>query len=799
VRPVRLVAEGFTAFRDRTEIDFSDAEFFVLFGPTGSGKSSVLDAICIALYGSVPRYDDDRLVAPAITQGAAEARVSLTFAVDGAEYVATRVVRRTKTGATTKEARLERGADVLAGDARAMSAAVSDLIGLPFRHFTQCVVLPQGEFAEFLHDKPSQRQELLVKLLDLGVYGRMLRHANTRAAEIESSIMLDQQRLDDLSECTPEAEASARAAVGTLETLRTELEKGETEIRALEQSAEQAGSAAAAARDTVRHLEAVKVPAAVRRLGDRRDGAAAARDEARTTVEAAQAAFARHTEEVDRLPDPAPLQIQVDAYDQLDACEQEIGTLEASLRDAEPALDAARAALDTATHALAHAEQEYDAAVEDTAATKLAATLKVGEPCPVCEQIVAKKPRVRAGEKARALKARDAAREQVASAQGTLDKLVKGAGELTAEMKALERQRTALRRKVTGAPAADVLAKQIEEIRAAQAQHRELQRALDAATSAERDAAKAVADLDRAVAAAREQCDAQRDPLVRAGLEPPVIGTDVVASWTELATWAVTALPAKKKEAAEQAKVAEREAGAVETALERLVALCEAAGVAVPLRPAPTVSGLRERAAAALQQASAGVQRIAAGIEESAAIGTRIAAAREQADIAKELARHLHSNRFEKWIVNEALASLVDGASSTLEQLSGGQYALGVDEDNEFTVVDHRNADERRSVKTLSGGETFQASLALALALADHVGALAAGGAAKLDAIFLDEGFGTLDAESLDTVAATLETLGHAGRMVGIVTHVRELADRVPVRYEVLKNARSATVTRADT
>jgi exonuclease SbcC len=134
-----------------------------------------------------------------------------------------------------------------------------------------------------------------------------------------------------------------------------------------------------------------------------------------------------------------------------------------------------------------------------------------------------------------------------------------------------------------------------------------------------------------------------------------------------------------------------------------------------------------------------------------------------------------------------------------LEQLSGGQYALGVDEDNEFTVVDHRNADERRSVKTLSGGETFQASLALALALADHVGALAAGGAAKLDAIFLDEGFGTLDAESLDTVAATLETLGHAGRMVGIVTHVRELADRVPVRYEVLKNARSATVTRADT
>src|SRR5262249_19579282 len=156
MRPVRLVAEGFTAFRDRTEIDFTGADFFVLVGPTGSGKSSVLDAICFALYGSVPRYDDDRLVAPAITQGSNEALVSRTFDVDGDEYVATRVVRRTpRGGASTREARLERGGEVLAGDAREMNAAVAELIGLPFRHFTECVVLPQGEFAEFLHDKPS--------------------------------------------------------------------------------------------------------------------------------------------------------------------------------------------------------------------------------------------------------------------------------------------------------------------------------------------------------------------------------------------------------------------------------------------------------------------------------------------------------------------------------------------------------------------------------------------------------------------------------------------------------------------
>jgi len=99
-------------------------------------------------------------------------------------------------------------------------------------------------------------------------------------------------------------------------------------------------------------------------------------------------------------------------------------------------------------------------------------------------------------------------------------------------------------------------------------------------------------------------------------------------------------------------------------------------------------------------------------------------------------------------------------------------------------------------VRTLSGGETFQASLALALALSSQMSTLAAAGAARLDSIFLDEGFGTLDPETLEVVAATLETLAQGQRMVGVVTHVAALADRVPVRFVVSRNARTSTVTR---
>ena len=155
--------------------------------------------------------------------------------------------------------------------------------------------------------------------------------------------------------------------------------------------------------------------------------------------------------------------------------------------------------------------------------------------------------------------------------------------------------------------------------------------------------------------------------------------------------------------------------------------------------------------------------------------------------IAKMVGDLLRNDGFVSWLVEEALVALIRDASVTLLELSAGQYSLRQGTTSDFEIVDHTNGDQPRPVRSLSGGETFQASLALALALSDQLADLAAEGAPKLEAIFLDEGFGTLDPESLDTVATTLETLGTSGRMVGVVTHVRELAERIPVRFEITK------------
>jgi exonuclease SbcC len=200
----------------------------------------------------------------------------------------------------------------------------------------------------------------------------------------------------------------------------------------------------------------------------------------------------------------------------------------------------------------------------------------------------------------------------------------------------------------------------------------------------------------------------------------------------------------------------------------------------------------------ALARAEAEQRRIDAAIEEAAELRASAHADLRTRDVARTVADHLAANRFERWLLEEALAQLVAGATELLRELSNGAYSLAVDERGAFGVVDHVNADQVRSARTLSGGETFLASLALALALADQVAGLAVGGAARLDTMLLDEGFGTLDPEALDTVAGALEELGARGRTVGVVTHVAELAERLPVRFEVRKVGGSATVERVE-
>ncbi len=139
-------------------------------------------------------------------------------------------------------------------------------------------------------------------------------------------------------------------------------------------------------------------------------------------------------------------------------------------------------------------------------------------------------------------------------------------------------------------------------------------------------------------------------------------------------------------------------------------------------------------------------------------------------------------------------------ANLRLMTMSSGQYELKRQEDGEskkekagleLNVIDHYNGTER-SVKTLSGGESFQASLSLALGLSGEIQAGAGG--IRLDTMFVDEGFGSLDEDSLNQAVRSLNDLAEGQRLVGIISHVGELKDRIERKIIVTKKRSSAGV-----
>jgi DNA repair protein SbcC/Rad50 len=144
----------------------------------------------------------------------------------------------------------------------------------------------------------------------------------------------------------------------------------------------------------------------------------------------------------------------------------------------------------------------------------------------------------------------------------------------------------------------------------------------------------------------------------------------------------------------------------------------------------------------------------------------------------KELERLFKGSGFVKYVSSIYLKELCATANLRFLKLTKNSLSLEIDENNTFWVIDYLNGGKKRLLKTLSGGQTFQASLCLALALAEKVKSL---NQADQSFFFLDEGFGALDKNALRVVFETLKSLRHENRIVGIISHVEELQQEIEV------------------
>ena len=943
MRPLRLEMKGFGAFREKTVVDFDDVELAAFVGPTGSGKSTIIDGITFALFGAVARYDDRRAVAPAINQMAEEARVSLDFEVDSERYTAVRVVKRTNTGATTREARLERGGEVLAGMANEMDSAVEQVLGLDFDRFTKTVVLPQGRFAAFLHDKPSDRQELLRQLLDLGIYGRMGAQARQRANTAKDQLEVLEPRLDaevpseEQVERLAEALETATAAQATLNGLLKDLDQSANAVAGAREEAEGLALLLLAA-------TGVTVPQQVLALGDELQTAQTAAADAKEALEEASRKARAAEQAVQEGPNVEMCTILLGEHqrlavlveqvaglnDQCDSAEEQYRIAAERASEIRDRLELIKAAVEEASAAAQAAQQELTAGpglvqlalwrdhrmdlarlsgrleaarkvllVEQEQEAKarenygqarathretgdrlgqaravkqaegLVAQLTEGEPCPVCRQPVHELPdhdldaeldqlqrthseaedarRKHEAALAEAVAALSNAKAAVTSATTAHDDLVakladapdddeinrlsvlaeelaaaatEAQGKLTAARQAeadlrdnaetavaLDTEQTTrvelkrlttvrderrsehdrLAERLTDEPDEKTLEKDSALAEQLATTSREAQHSEAETQAAEQTARKALEELAEAEQRMRNEFAEIRDGF--AALGPPPPQTSLVEDWKALTGWAsqmAEDLSPEIDKSDEHVTNTETQRREHEQAAR---AVC--AEHFVPTDP----QSWRSDMATAVERARYDHQWACDKRREMADLEAEVEGLRTEQRVAGELGRLLRSDGFERWLLAEAVGDLLDRAGERLLALSNGQYSFDADGTG-FDVCDHHNADQKRQAKTLSGGETFLASLALALALSDSHAEMAAEGAPGLDSLFLDEGFGTLDPETLDVAAAAIEELGASGRMVAIVTHIRELAERMPLRFEVSKTPTTSTVTR---
>lgn len=820
MRPLAVTMQAFGPYAGVQTLDFADlrgAGFFLITGPTGAGKTTVLDAMSFALYGDTSggAESEGGRSGAAMRSDHADpgtlTRVVFDFSIGADLYRVERLPEQERPklrgeGTTThlQEAtmwRLRRGgggALTLDGTPLAtgwtkVKAKAEDVLGFRGEQFRQVVMLPQGRFQQLIEADSNEREQILRALFDTAHYAAIelalkdeataLRRAAEKVITQHDEVLrqAESASADDLRErCArltvdaqdaaqhaDEAEAADKAAQKLL------AESHDAATRLGERDAAAAQVVELAARDAEIEVLRAELDAA-RRAAEVADVAREAGD--------AEAGFS-----IARDAAAAALELEVSRAAAREHAAGEVKRLEAFVAGAGE--------LAEAREALVTAAAEASARRREAQAGLLARSLGDGLPCPVCgstehpsaAELTADAPAEDDVDAARA--AVEAALEQRDTAHASLQ----GAEAALAAAEALSGERAA------GVPPEladpDVLARTLAEARRVERDLRvaferaqtEAHAAEIAATGSEAARAAAAAALAGAEVRAREAGARLAKRLAEAGFtdEAARQGAHRDPSVLEQLEKLVADHEQSTLKAAERLRLAEQAAEGLEPPdLTRLETEAEACA-ATARNAREAAIGLRAGAEAAEKQ----LTRLDELAGEAAGFEARYAVVGRLADVANR--RNARGLSFQSYVLGAFLDDVLVTASERLRTMSKSRYAMERTEERsgrklaaglDLLVYDAWTG-VARPVTTLSGGEKFMAALSLALGLAEVVQAHAGG--IRLETVFVDEGFGSLDDESLDLAISSLMSLNEGGRLVGIISHVSELRERIDARLEV--------------
>ena len=813
MRPLKLTLSAFGPYASATTLELErlgKGGLYLVTGDTGVGKTTLFDAITYALYDrSSGGVRDGGMLRSKYADPGTPTFVELEFEVRGARYTVRRNPEylRPKArgeGLTTEKA----DATLTFADgrppvtkAKEVTAAVTELIGLDYNQFSQIAMIAQGQFTRLLNATTEERSRIFRKLFRTQRYQKLQDALQEENAKLTAQRTAQNVQLDAvLSGIRYPADDPDADALGAL-SAQTAPEEVTARLDALLTRQEAALSAAAAAHtDAQTQLDALQQTLgkaeqaeALRRQLETKQGAAQSEADleqakarrARALLNTLDEELARTETELAALGDPETQNALLTAQkQQLAQREAALAALSDSLTEDQRRTHAAKQAQEhyrTAAEAqdAAHAQRDtLERGFLDAQAGLLAQTLTEGTPCPVCgsthHPAKASLPRtaptqaqVTAAKKASETADR-AAQEAAAAAREALATQREGKATLRRDAEQLLPERFTSPDgpvPLTVVLLKTALAEETAALQAAQRENRESLR-------------KAGADCTRRtqLEAARKTKAAQRTAL------------EAAAAAAEQAAAARTATAAALAQQLTDAK--QSVPGDLDALRARQTELQAARGQAAALEKALTAQLVPNRSA------TADYRRLA---DARQTLEARWQWVNALAATAGGTLSSKQKIRLEAYIQMHYLDRILVHANTRLMQMTAGQYELErVGAENQRSqsgldlgVIDHYNG-TRRSVKTLSGGESFKASLALALGLSDEVQRTAGG--IRLDTLFLDEGFGSLDDESLEQAIRVLSSLTEGDRLVGIISHVAALKDRID-RQVLVKKARSGGST----
>lgn len=197
MKPLYLEIEGFLSYKEKTDIDFSELSLFAITGPTGAGKSSIIDAITFALYGKSPRFEKERSNDQYISKGKDYFKVALTFSLNNTIY---KVERALKSGRNMVIS-VKKGDKELVTEERnkAKEEALQKLLGMDYETFTKVIMLPQGEFARFIKpDKPKERRDIIIELSNLKKIDKLKEIAAEKRKKLQDELNIVKSNIDSL-------------------------------------------------------------------------------------------------------------------------------------------------------------------------------------------------------------------------------------------------------------------------------------------------------------------------------------------------------------------------------------------------------------------------------------------------------------------------------------------------------------------------------------------------------------------------------------------------------------------------